>query len=65
MTEQKSHRLPTTVAPQRYAIRLTPDLTRWTFSGEEKIILQIHQPVREIILNAAELEIQSVSLKDA
>jgi puromycin-sensitive aminopeptidase len=65
MAEEKSHRLPTTVAPQRYAIRLTPDLTRWTFSGEEKILLQVHQPVHEIILNAAELEIQSVSLKDA
>jgi puromycin-sensitive aminopeptidase len=64
MTGQKSHRLPTTVAPERYALRLTPDLTSWTFAGEEKITLQIHQPVREIVVNAAELEIQTVSLKD-
>ena len=65
MPEQKSHRLPTTVTPERYAIRLTPDLTTWTFTGEESVTVQIHQPVREIMLNAAELEIQSVSIKDA
>ena len=65
MTEQKSHRLPTTVTPERYAICLTPDLTSWTFTGAEKITLQIHQPVREIVVNAAELAIQSATLKDA
>jgi len=65
MAEPKAFRLPTDVSPERYAIRLTPDLTSWTFTGEEMITLQMHQPVREIVLNAAELEIQSVSLKDA
>jgi puromycin-sensitive aminopeptidase len=65
MAEQKSHRLPTTITPEHYAIRLTPELTTWTFAGEEKVTLQIHQIVREIVLNAAELEIRSVSFKDA
>ena len=65
MPEQKSHRLPTTVTPERYAIRLTPDLTAWTFTGEESVTVQIHQPLRVIMVNAAELEIQSVSIKDA
>ncbi len=65
MTEQKSHRLPSTVSPQRYAIRLTPDLTTWTFTGQVIVTLQIHQPVREIVLNAAELEIRSPTLMDA
>jgi puromycin-sensitive aminopeptidase len=63
MPEEKSHRLPTTVTPERYEIRLTPDLSTWTFSGEEKVSIQIHEPVREIVLNAAELEFRSVSLK--
>jgi puromycin-sensitive aminopeptidase len=63
MPEEKSHRLPTTVTPERYEIRLTPDLTAWTFLGEEKVSVQIHEPVREIVLNAAELEFRSVSLK--
>ncbi|HYA29761.1 MAG TPA: M1 family metallopeptidase, partial [Acidobacteriota bacterium] len=65
MAEEKSHRLPTTATPERYAMRLTPDLATWTFTGEEKVALQIHQSVREIILHATELEFQSVSLKDA
>ncbi len=65
MAEQLSHRLPTTVTPERYAIRLTPDLKTWTFTGEETVRVEIHQPVREIVLNAAELVIQSASLKDA
>jgi puromycin-sensitive aminopeptidase len=63
MPHEKSHRLPTTVTPERYEIRLTPDLTTWTFSGEEKVSIQVHEPVREIVLNAAELEFRSVSLK--
>jgi puromycin-sensitive aminopeptidase len=65
MSEAKPHRLPTTVNPERYAIKLTPDLTTWTFGGEEYVTVQINQAVREIVLNAAELEIQSVSLMDA
>ena len=63
MLERESHRLPSTVTPERYEIRLTPDLTTWTFSGEERISIQVHEPVREIILNAAELECRSVSIK--
>jgi puromycin-sensitive aminopeptidase len=63
MPHEKSYRLPTTVTPERYEIRLTPDLTKWTFSGEEKVSIQVHDAVREIVLNAAELEFRSASLK--
>jgi len=65
MAEANPHRLPTTVSPDRYAIRLTPDLGTWRFAGEETVTVQIHQPVREIVVNAAELEILTVTLKDA
>lgn len=65
MAAQLSHRLPTTVTPERYAIRLTPELTTWTFAGEETVTIQIHQPVGMIVTNAAELAIDSVSIKDA
>ena len=37
MAEQSSHRLPTSIVPERYEIRLTPDLTQWTFAGDVKI----------------------------
>jgi puromycin-sensitive aminopeptidase len=64
MPEKKSFRLPKTVTPERYGIRLTPDLTTWTFTGEETVTILIHEPVGEITLNAVELEIQSVSIRD-
>src|SRR6476620_9939519 len=63
MAEAKSYRLPTTVIPERYELRLTPDLTSWTFTGREKVSIQITEAVRDIILNAAELELHRVSLK--
>ena len=63
MAGQRSHRLPDTVTPQRYEIRLTPNLAGSTFTGEETVVVKIHQPTKEIILNAAEIEIRSVSIK--
>src|ERR671918_2357212 len=65
MAKQKPYRLPTTVAPERYEIRLTPDLSRATFAGEEKVVIQIVEPARQIIVNAAELEFQAVSVRRA
>ena len=55
MAEPRSHRLPTSVIPERYEIKLTPDLFQWTFAGEVKIAVEVRQTVREVVLNAAEL----------
>src|SRR5215510_12543642 len=63
MSEQKPYRLPTTVIPERYEIKLTPDLSAATFAGEEKVAIQIIEPVRQIVVNAAELEFQSVTIQ--
>jgi puromycin-sensitive aminopeptidase len=65
MSAEKPYRLSTNVTPERYELKLTPDLTTWTFTGDEKISIHVHEPVREIILNAAELELHAVSLKTA
>jgi puromycin-sensitive aminopeptidase len=59
-----SHRLPATVVPSRYEIRLEPDLEAATFAGEETITVQVLEPVREIQLNAADLTIETVSIAD-
>ena len=56
MSSARPYRLPASVNPQRYELKLIPDLVHWTFAGEEKVALQVHEPVREIVLNAAELE---------
>ena len=59
------YRLPTTVVPSRYELRLVPDLDAATFAGEETVTVTIREPVTEIVLNAAELAIQAVSIRDA
>ena len=63
MPEQKPYRLPTTVIPERYEIKLTPDLSAATFAGEEKVFVQVLEPVQQVVVNAAELEFQAVSIK--
>jgi puromycin-sensitive aminopeptidase len=60
--EEQTYKLPTHVRPDRYQIRLTPDLTAFTFAGEETVAIQVTEPTTEIILNAAELQIHSVAV---
>ena len=55
-------RLPTTVIPAHYTLKLAPDLKGATFSGEEAIDLSIQQPTRSITLNAIEITFQSVTI---
>src|SRR5271170_4473402 len=54
------YRLPSNVTPDRYDLRLTPDLHAFTFAGVERIAVQVHQATAEVVLNALELEIDSV-----
>jgi puromycin-sensitive aminopeptidase len=60
--DPSTYRLPYTVEPQHYELTLTPDLTTATFTGEEKVRVLVHEPVTEVVLNAAELEIHSAEL---
>jgi puromycin-sensitive aminopeptidase len=61
-TSAEVYRLPASVRPHHYDIRLEPDLKNFTFSGDETIAIEIHQPVQEILLNALELEIDEVTV---
>jgi puromycin-sensitive aminopeptidase len=58
------YRLPQTVVPQRYDLRLDPDLTASAFSGEVTIAILVKEPTSEIVLNAIELDIQNAALLD-
>ncbi|MBI3248990.1 MAG: M1 family metallopeptidase [Deltaproteobacteria bacterium] len=60
--EEQTYKLPTNVRPDRYQLQLTPDLTAFTFAGEETVSIQVLEPTTEIILNAAELQIHSVAV---
>jgi puromycin-sensitive aminopeptidase len=64
MAEPKPYRLPTTGVPERYELRLTPNLSAATFTGKEKVSIQVLEPVRQIVVNAAELEFQTATVKD-
>jgi len=55
--ETLSYRLPRTVVPDKYEIRLEPDLINFTFDGEEVVHITVAEPVRQISLNALDLEI--------
>lgn len=59
----RAQRLPETVRPQHYSLVLTPDLKSATFTGSEKIDVQIQKPVDAITLNAIEIKFQSVKAK--
>jgi puromycin-sensitive aminopeptidase len=61
----EDYRLPASVRPIRYEIRLTPDLTSFTFAGEVAIDIELVEPTAEIVLNALELEIDSVKIERA
>ena len=56
------YRLPATVVPKRYDLRLEPDLAAATFAGEAVITVEVETTVTEIVCNAAELAIQSAAL---
>ncbi len=56
-------RLPKTVTPRRYDLRLIPDLTQFTFAGEESVAIVVNSPTSEIVLNALELDIDRVSVE--
>ena len=51
------YRLPSSATPDRYDLKLTPDLTAFTFVGEEKVAVKVHAATAEVVLNALELEL--------
>jgi len=58
------YRLPTTVVPSFYDLRVEPDLDKFTFAGEEKIDVAVHEPTDKVVLNSADLKIHEAILLD-
>jgi aminopeptidase N/puromycin-sensitive aminopeptidase len=60
--ESGAERLPQTVKPEHYVLTLTPDLKAATFTGVERIDVEVKQPTKTITLNSAEIEFQAVTV---
>lgn len=58
-----SYRLPRTVVPEKYEVRLEPDLEKFTFNGLEIVHVLVHEATKEIVLNALDLEITRVFIE--
>ncbi len=55
-----AERLPENARPEHYALRLTPDLAKATFAGEERIDLVLAEPAKTVTVNALEIAFERV-----
>jgi len=57
-----AQRLPELAVPENYNLTFAPDFAKDNFSGDETISIRVLKPTSEIVLNAAEIEVHSVSI---
>jgi aminopeptidase N len=55
--------LPRTAIPHHYAVTVTPHAGKLTFDGSVAIDLNVMEPTRELVLNAADLSLASATLR--
>ena len=55
-------KLPKQVVPTEYAIRIVPRIEKFSFTGTETVKVLLRKPVRQIALNALELDISTASV---
>jgi aminopeptidase N len=55
-------KLPKNVVPEEYAIRITPDVEKRTFTGSERIKLNASEAVTRVVLNSAEINVTKASI---
>ncbi len=62
--DRSRYRLGGSVTPTRYELLLVPDIGAARFDGTVEIVIAVHEMTREIVLNAAELEMHLGWLQD-
>ena len=55
-------KLPKQVVPTEYSIRIVPNIDKLTFTGTETVKLSVRAPVRELVLNALEIEVAKAAV---
>jgi puromycin-sensitive aminopeptidase len=63
--DEQAYRLPRTVVPRHYRLRIEPDLAAASFQGTEEVELEVVEPVDEVVLNAVDLALHDVWLEGA
>ena len=58
-----AQRLPETVVPVHYDIKVAPDLAAAKFTGEETIKVRVARPTSTIVVNAAEITFDDVTVQ--
>jgi aminopeptidase N len=61
-TPSFAQRLPVDVVPEHYDIAVAPNLQAATFSGTERIVVTLKRATATIVLNAAEIEFDTVTV---
>jgi puromycin-sensitive aminopeptidase len=59
------YRLPRTVTPRHYALRVAPDLDARRFDGTAGIEVTVHEPITQVVLNAVDLSFGAATIRDA
>ena len=57
--------LPRTAIPHHYSVTVTPHAERLAFDGTVRIDLDVVQPTRQLVLNAADISFASVAIRPA
>jgi aminopeptidase N len=55
-------KLPKEVVPIEYSVRIVPSIDKFTFTGTETVKLSVRRPVRQLVLNALELQVADASI---
>jgi aminopeptidase N/puromycin-sensitive aminopeptidase len=58
----QAQRLPETATPSSYKLTFSPDFTNDTFGGDEVIEVKVARPTPKIVLNAAEIKFDDVTI---
>jgi len=57
VNERPPYRLPRNVLPRHYALTWEPDFAAASFNGTETVDVEVKQATKEVVVNAAELDI--------
>uniref|UniRef100_F1KUM7 Aminopeptidase n=1 Tax=Ascaris suum TaxID=6253 RepID=F1KUM7_ASCSU len=58
----KFEKLPELAKPSHYTITLAPDLSKFTFDGQETVDIEILKPTNNLRLHASEINVKNASL---